>query len=491
MIIRPNTPAVRLSTVAQVTGSILRGTDVDVRGITHDSRAVQPGDLYVAIPGFTRHGIDFVDEALALGAVAIASDSEGISKVEAPVPTLTMQSPRLDMALAAAEIYDHPDRQLTMIGVTGTNGKTTVTHLIGSLMLAAGKSVGLIGTVGTFIDNETIPSSRTTPESTDLFALLAVMRERGVEVVAMEVSSHALTLSRVGGIVFDQALFTNLSQDHLDFHHDMDSYFAAKATLFSRESTRHAIVCVDDEWGIKLSRSLSYAHVSVGRNADVNVSDVSLVGGSTRFTLTATNGHSISCEVPLLGAFNATNAAMALTCVNALGIDMGMAVSSLRNVRQIPGRFELFSAPNHARVVVDYAHTPDAVEKVLGVLKATQPERIITVVGCGGDRDAAKRPLMGKVAAANSDVVFVTDDNPRSEMPSAIRTAVLSGTIGFTAEVYEVADRRDAIVQAIRMAGQHDVVAILGKGHELGQEVSGVVTPFDDREIVREVMNSA
>lgn len=482
---------VALSAVAHVVGGVHSGADPHITGITHDSRNVQPGDLYVAIPGFTQHGIEFVGEAIARGAVAVASDAPGIEALTVEVPSLVLHSPRVDMALAAAEIYGHPERNLTMIGVTGTNGKTTVTHLIRSLLLDAGKSVGIIGTVGTFINDEEIHSVRTTPESTDLFALLAVMRERNVEVVAMEVSSHALALGRVAGIVFDEALFTNLSQDHLDFHGTLENYFAAKATLFAPQTTRHAIICVNDEWGASLAASLTYPHVTVGTNANVCVHDVALEGDCTSFIVTDSTGTSVQCSVPLLGAFNAMNAAMALNCVVALGIDPSAAVLGLKNARQIPGRFELMASESGVRVVVDYAHTPDAVEKVLQVLRDTQPTRIIAVLGCGGDRDSAKRPVMGKVAADGSDVVFVTDDNPRSEDPASIRAAIISGIDGAGVDVYEIGDRHAAIVEAISLARPGDVVAILGKGHEVGQEIAGVVTPFDDRVIAREVLSRA
>ncbi len=491
MTIRPVVDGVALSEVARVVGGVQSGGEVHVTGITHDSRAVQPGDLYVAIPGFTRHGIEFVDEAIARGAVAVASDASGIDALTVDFPSIAMHAPRFDMALAAAEVYGHPERALTMIGVTGTNGKTTVTHLIRSLLLDSGKSVGLIGTVGTFINEEEIESIRTTPESPDLFALLAVMRERGVEFVAMEVSSHALALGRVAGIVFDEVLFTNLSQDHLDFHETLENYFAAKATLFAEQTARHAIVCIGDEWGASLASGINYPHVTVGARADVSVEDVVLVGDHTSFTLSTLGSAPIECEVPLLGAFNAMNAAMALSYVASIGIEMPAAVAALKNARQIPGRFELIVSPTGARIVVDYAHTPDAVEKVLQVLRATQPTRIITVLGCGGDRDSAKRSVMGKVASEGSDVVFVTDDNPRSEDPATIRAAVMSGVDRLRAEVHEIGDRRSAITQAIALAGPNEVVAILGKGHEVGQEIAGTIAPFDDRQVVREVLHHA
>jgi len=488
MNVRPHTQPIALSAVASALGSHYFGDDVLVTGITHDSRSVQPGDLYVAIPGFARHGIEFIEEAISRGAVAIASDAYGVEQASLKVPSLVLNSPRSDMAFASAEIYGHPERGMKLIGVTGTNGKTTITHMARSILMDAGHSVGLIGTVGTFINDVAVQTVRTTPESPELFALLAVMRERGVEIVAMEVSSHALVLGRVAGITFDVALFTNLSQDHLDFHETMDAYFAAKSTLFADSTARQAIICTDDQWGSRLFAESVVPRTSIGTHGETRVTDIVLTDSGTEFAISEPGGTVRKCFVPLLGAFNAINAAMTLSCVELLGVPRDTAIAHLARVRQIPGRFELVNVPNGSRVVIDYAHTPDAVDKVLDVIRETTPNRIVTVIGCGGDRDAAKRPLMGAVAARHSDVVIVTDDNPRSESPETIRRAILDGIKDSLCEVVEIGDRAEAIRYALSLTQMNDVVAVLGKGHEMGQERNGVVAPFSDLEEVQSVI---
>jgi UDP-N-acetylmuramoyl-L-alanyl-D-glutamate--2,6-diaminopimelate ligase len=482
---RPKTAGSELSQLATlVSGACSR--DVTVYGITHDSRSVKPGDLYVALLGANSHGIEFIDQAIANGAVAIASDARGTAvAIQKGIPAIELSNPREDMAKLAAQVYGHPERKLSLTGVTGTNGKTTTTHILRSVFLDAGKHVGVIGTLGTYLDEDHLPGARTTPESTDLYAILALMVERGITHVFMEVSSHALSLNRVFGIKFDVAIFTNLTQDHLDFHGSMDNYFAAKALLFTPEYSNQAVICVDDDWGKKLAAQTQIPNITVGVSGNWKTTPAnSNSNGVTTQQIAIDSTETISLAVNMLGSYNATNAACALIASQILGLKISTSLESLKNVRPIPGRLEKVAIESPGTAIVDYAHTPDAVATVLTVIKDSNPEMIITVLGCGGDRDPLKRPLMGKIASQLSDIVIVTDDNPRSEDPAAIRQAVLAGASNGSAQVLEVADRREAISQALKLAQTGSVIAILGKGHETGQEIAGQVFPFDDRVVV-------
>jgi UDP-N-acetylmuramoyl-L-alanyl-D-glutamate--2,6-diaminopimelate ligase len=485
MTIRPAKNRTALSELSSLVSGNCVG-EVEVLGISHDSREIQLGDLYVAIAGANNHGAEFIEQAIANGAVAVASDSHGILIAQKlGLPTIEINDPRIDMAHLAAHIYGHPETKLAITGVTGTNGKTTTTHMLRSIFLDAGHHVGVIGTLGTYIDEECIPGVRTTPESTDLFALLAVMVERGITHVFMEVSSHALALHRVVGLKFQVAIFTNLTQDHLDFHGSMEQYFAAKAKLFTPEYSQSSVICTDDSWGQKLISSVEIPAIAIGKSGDWITSEaISNANGMTLQNVQLPNGDLVKLQVNMMGTYNATNAACALAASDILGIPMSASLKSLEHIRAIPGRLEKISISSDGTAIVDYAHTPDAVATVLTVIRDASPQKIITVIGCGGDRDSLKRPLMGKIAAQLSDVVIVTDDNPRSEQPSDIRTAVLSGTTEGTAQVIEIGDRRAAIAQALRMAQTGDVIAVLGKGHETGQEIAGEVFPFDDRLVV-------
>ena len=484
---RPKTDGSELSQLAALVSGSLSG-DARVFGITHNSKSVQVGDLYVALLGANNHGIDFVDEAIANGAVAVASDVHGVKIANRKgLATIELSNAREQMAMLAAEVYGHPEQKIMLTGVTGTNGKTTTTHILRSIFLDAEKHVGVIGTLGTFLDEEHLPGARTTPESTDLYATLALMVERGITHVFMEVSSHALALCRVSGIKFDVSIFTNLTQDHLDFHGSMDNYFAAKALLFTPEFSKQAIICTDDDWGIKLAAQVKIPKVTIGANGDWKTSRAnSNTDGMTTQQIEIRNSDSFSLSVNMLGSYNATNAACALAASHLLGLPLAAGLESLRNVRSIPGRLERVSIESPGTAIVDYAHTPDAVATVLTVIKDANPRRIITVIGCGGDRDSLKRPIMGKVAAQLSDVVIVTDDNPRSEDPAVIRKSVIDGTKDGQAQVFEVADRRVAISEALKLAEPGDVIAVLGKGHETGQEIADKVLPFDDRIVMSE-----
>jgi UDP-N-acetylmuramoyl-L-alanyl-D-glutamate--2,6-diaminopimelate ligase len=489
-----------LAEIADRVAATRTGPDVDVRGITHDSRDVRAGDLYAALPGFRTHGAEFVADAAAAGAVAVLTDPAGSQRAQAVgLPVLVHDDPRSVLGAAASFVYGDPSADLTVVGITGTNGKTTTAFLVDAGWRATGATTGLIGTVGTRIGDDTVPTVRTTPEATDVHALLAVMRERGVDVVTMEVSSHALRLGRVDGVRFDVVGFTNLSPDHLDFHADMDDYADAKAELFTSARAARAVVCVDTSWSARMleraaSEDLPVTTVATlaGAAADWTVTGVVEVPGGSVARAHGPDGVTVPLEVALPGEFNLANGLTALALLVSAGADALTAADGIAACTGVPGRMERVPDPDLARGIVglvDYAHTPDAVERAAAAARRGSDGRLVVVVGAGGDRDPHKRPAMGAAAAGGADLVVVTDDNPRSEDPAAIRAAVLAGARGVAgAQVLEEGDRRTAILRAVQAAGRGDVVLILGKGHEQGQEVAGTVTPFDDREALAEAL---
>lgn len=492
--------------LAALVGAPTPPSTATVTGVTLDSRAVLPGDLYAALPGARAHGADFGADVVAAGAAAVLTDPEGAARLTAAgvdVPVLVVASPRAVLGSVAAQVYGTTDLRLRLVGITGTNGKTTTAYLVHSALTALGRRAGLIGTVETRIGEERVGSVRTTPEAPDLHALLAVMAERGLDTCVMEVSSHALAQHRVDGVVYDVALFTNLSQDHLDFHRDMDDYFAAKATLFTPAHARRALVCTDDEWGRRLVDRASVPVATLGDDeADWHVA----VDGTdpAAFRLTG-EGVDLHLRSSLPGSFNVTNTAMAAATLVLLGEDVEAAGRAVLTDPHVPGRMEAVTPPELAeatdapRTVVDYAHTPDAIRAALLALRPTTTGTLVCLTGAGGDRDREKRHAMGAAAAEVADLVVVTDDNPRSEDPAAIRAAILAGVeavraTGRAVEVLEVGDRRSAIREAVRAVwdeGGRATVAVVGKGHETGQEVDGVVHPFDDRDEVAEALRLA
>ncbi len=473
---------------------------VAVTGVTLDSRAVRPGDLYAALPGARVHGAEFTADAAAAGATAVLTDPAGAAAAAGvDLPRLVVPDPRAVLGRLAAAVYGDPARGLTLLGVTGTNGKTTTCYLLESALRATGRATGLVGTIETRVLDERVLSVRTTPESPDVHALLAVMRERGVDVCAMEVSSHALALHRVDGVVYDVAAFTNLSQDHLDFHPDLEHYFAAKASLFTPERAREGVVVVDDAWGRRLAAGagVPVTTLATGGGAADWVADGArspASGGSTAFTLTGPDGARHDLVSPLPGDFNVANTALAFVVLLRAGVPAPDAADALARAGGVPGRMERVTAggdaagataPGGPLAVVDYAHTPDAVAAALRSLRPATRGRLVVVLGAGGDRDPGKRAAMGAAAARHADLVVVTDDNPRSEDPASIRAAVLSGAAG-PAQVVEVAGRAEAVLAAVRAArDERDTVLVAGKGHERGQEVDGTVHPFDDRDVLR------
>ena len=463
---------------------------VAVSGLTLSSQRTFPGDLYAALPGSHAHGIGYAGQALAAGAVALLTDRGGAAEAPAGVPLLVVAEPRRLLGRLAAHVYGDPASAMRMIGVTGTQGKTTTTRLAEGGLERAGVRAGVIGTVGTRIAGEEVKTALTTPEAPDLHALFALMRERGVEACAMEVSSHALVMGRVDGVVFDVAVFLNLGRDHLDFHADEEDYYRAKASLFTPERARLALVSVDDEHGRRLAGESALpvrTFSAEGRDADWTVSDVRPGPDGTTFRVHGP-GVDVAGGVPLPGGFNVANALAAVAAAAEAGLDPAAVAAGIASGGGVPGRFERIEAGQPFTVVVDYAHKPDAVQAALESLRPLTEGRLLVVLGAGGDRDPGKRPIMGEIAARLADVVVVTDDNPRTEDPVVIRAAVLEGTRRGDAEVVEEGDRRAAIAIALSLAAPGDIVVVAGKGHETGQEVAGVVHPFDDREVVRELL---
>ena len=481
---------------------------VRVTGFTHDSRAVRPGDLYAAMPGATVHGAEFAAAAAAAGAVAVLTDAAGAELMEAaaePVdlPVLLVPEVRPALGPVAALVYGHPSRELLMLGVTGTNGKTTTSYLMEGGLRAAGRSTGLIGTVATRIGDRTIKSTRTTPEAPDLQALLAVMVEEGVDALAMEVSSHALAYGRTAGIRYAVTAFTNLTQDHLDFHADFEDYYAAKAKLFTPAYTEHAVINTDDPYGRRMAAQAAEAGVPVWsfsvagqRTADWRAEQVELGPDGSRFVLAGPDGREYQAAVNLPGDFNVANAMTAILVLIAAGLDPDAVVAGVAAVPGVPGRMQKVGAGQDYLAVVDYAHTPDAIRTLLEAVRPVTAGRLAVVVGCGGDRDRAKRPLMGAAAAWGADLVYLTDDNPRSEDPLEILRAAEAGARqalaeGARAELAVIPDRAAAIGAAIGAARTGDSGVVAGQGHERGQEIAGVGHPFDDVEVVRDAVGRA
>ncbi|MFD8976677.1 MULTISPECIES: UDP-N-acetylmuramoyl-L-alanyl-D-glutamate--2,6-diaminopimelate ligase [unclassified Streptomyces] len=467
---------------------------VVITGITHDSRAVRPGDVYAALPGARAHGADFVAQAAGLGAAAVLTDPTGAERAAATgLPVLVVENPRGRMGELAAEIYGRPGAGLLQIGITGTSGKTTTAYLVEGGLRGAGRSTGLVGTVEMRIGDERIKSERTTPEATDLQALFAVMRERGVEAVAMEVSSHALVLGRVDGCVFDVAVFNNLSPEHMEFHSDMEDYFRAKAALFTPERSRLGVVNADDAYGRRLAKEATVPVVTFsaeGRaDADWRAEDLVLGSHDSTFTAVGPKGERISATAPLPGPFNVANTLAAIATLAAAGLEAKSAADGIAAVPGVPGRLERVEAGQPYLAVVDYAHKTDAVESVLRSLREVTEGRLHVVIGCGGDRDTTKRGPMGAATARLADTAVLTSDNPRSEDPLVILSAMLAGAAEVPAqergEVLVLADRAAAIAAAVARAQPGDTVLVAGKGHEQGQEIAGVVRPFDDRQVLR------
>ena len=468
-------------------------------GVTLDSRAVRPGDLYVALPGSRVHGATFCTDAVAAGAVAVLTDSDGRSRAAASgAPVFVVTDPRARLGEVSSWIYGNASSALSLIGVTGTAGKTTTTYLLEAGLRMAGHQTGLIGGVETRIRGEVLGASLTTPEAPDLQALFAVMRERGVTACAMEVSSHALSLGRVAGTSFDVAVFTNLSQDHLDFHPTIEEYFRAKASLFVPPLI--GVVNIDDRYGRRLASMgpvpITTFSASGREDADWRALDVRSGADGSTFRIVGPGGVEADASIGLAGVFNVANALAAVVALVEGGIRLEDAVAGVAECPGVPGRLERVSVPGaDFTAFVDYSHKPGAVEAVLRSLRPVTAGKLIIVLGCGGDRDRGKRPMMGAAAAGLADVAILTSDNPRSEDPLVILDAMLDGVLsvapGERARVVVEPDRAAAISYAVSLAGPGDVVVVAGKGHETGQYVGGSVLPFDDRVVTREAISRA
>ena len=489
-------------------GTIHGDPDREVSGVSHDSRTVAPGQLYAALPGSNVHGARFAPDLIAAGVSAILTDPVGWRLIAeavdpdalAAVTGLVVDDPRAVLGFVSAAVYG-TDVRPELLGVTGTNGKTTTTYLLAGMLEALGRRTGVIGTVATLIDGTAVPAVRTTPEAPELHALFAKMRAADVDTCAMEVSSHALSQHRVDGAHFAVAGFTNLSQDHLDFHHSMDEYFAPKAALFTRAFAARAVIVIEDEWGERMAAAAQIPVTTLGRD-DRSRLRIDHTPGESDFSLRLGGGETIPLRSPLPGDFNVTNTALAA----AMLVESGIPATELSAIGRtftaaVPGRMEVIGFAEDAahelpRAIVDYSHTPDAIAKALASLDADSDELVI-VVGAGGDRDPGKRHGMGAAAARGADVIVLTDDNPRSEDPAAIRAAVRAGSDAEIAaggarvkKVIEIGDRGEAIDKAIASASPATTVLIAGKGHETGQSAGGVVTEFDDRSRTRSALTA-
>jgi UDP-N-acetylmuramoyl-L-alanyl-D-glutamate--2,6-diaminopimelate ligase len=476
---------------------LLAGADVvEIKGdsqteiseLAYDSREVRPGTLFFAIPGFTADGHQFAPFAVQAGATAVVVERE--LELEPFVVQVIVGDARAAMAHAAVRLYGDPTADLRVVGITGTNGKTTTAFLVRHILERTGLQTGLLGTVKRVVGGIDEQVERTTPEAIDLQRTFRRMADAGDAACAMEVSSHALSLNRVDGIRFAVGAFTNLTQDHLDFHADMEDYFLAKRRLFEGRRAERLVTNLDDTYGDKLAAEFDTITFSASgdERADLRATNLRFDASGSRFTLTAPEGD-VEVELPLPGHFNVENALCAIACVFALGVGVGDAVDELADAERVPGRFEPVEEGQPFAVLVDYAHTPEALENVLVSARqiTADDRRLICVFGCGGDRDRDKRPLMGAVTDRLADLAVVTSDNPRSEDPEAIIAEIRKGMGAGGARIEVEPDRRAAIALALAAAGPQDTVVIAGKGHEQGQEFEhGRKIPFDDRDVTRD-----
>lgn len=474
---------------------LLKGTgipcppgELEIAGVSFDTRHLRPGELFVALPGYRTDGGFYIAQAAAKGAAAIVAQAGGAWEGErcAGVPVLLAADSRAALARLSANWFRCPGEELTLIGVTGTNGKTTVTTLLSAVLReVTGAKTGLIGTNEIVIGEEHRPAQRTTPESRELQEWLRRMVDAGCPYAVMEVSSHALGLKRVEGLQFDVGAFTNLTQDHLDFHGTMEAYRETKGRLFLQSAA--AVLNWDDDAGREYANACTgsvFRYSASGRQADWTAEDIRLLPDATVF-LAKTADRQFSVRVPIPGRFTVSNALCVLGCCEALRLPLDSCVSALARVSAVRGRMEHVPIPGPGSVVIDYAHTPDALEQTLLSLREFTRGRLICLFGCGGDRDRGKRPLMGEIAARLSDVCIVTSDNPRSEPPSEIVDGILAGMTGTETALVVELDREVAIGRALGMLGEGDVLLLAGKGHETYQEVNGERRHMDEREIVK------
>lgn len=467
--------------------NILKG----IKNVTCDSRSVKPGDLFIALNGYKIDGYTFIKDAIAKGARVIVAEKdfaapEGVKKI-------LVDDARIILPLIADKFYDHPSEKLKVVGVTGTNGKTTITYLIENIIKKAGHEAGVIGTINYRMKGKILPAKNTTPGALDLQAMLASMVDKGIDHAVMEVSSHALDQHRVDGVSFDAAIFTNITSEHMDYHKNIDNYFQAKVILFSKlKKQGSAILNNDDPRVTALKKSLSGKVLTYGvkKGADVTAKDIRLSLDGSEFTIVMPKGE-FQVKAKLIGSHNVSNILAAAAAAMAIGMDKRAILKGIESTSFVPGRLEAVEAGQPFKVFVDYAHTEDALYNVLGMIRELTKEKIVTVFGCGGDRDRTKRPCMGKVACKFSDRVVITSDNPRFEDPGEIIKEIEDGIRSSFTNYEVVADRRDAIRKALSIASDGDIVIIAGKGHEDYQIVRDKILSFDDRIVAKELLQEA
>ena len=452
---------------------------VVISGVSINAQKVVPGDLFIAFAGANTHGISYLEQAISNGAVAVLSDK----KIEASIPSFIHPKPREIVGAISAWLYGHPFESLKAVGITGTNGKTTTANLVKQIWQLNSIKSGLVGTLGVEIADEKLESARTTPEADDLQAIAAAMVEQGCKNLVMEVSSHAIDQGRIKGAKYEVVAFSNLTQDHLDYHLSMENYFQAKANLFATEYAKAAVINIDDSYGKKLSKQVKIPVVTVSRKdstADWYLAKAEIKNGLNQVEIKSKSGESLSENFALLGDYNLDNLLLAVAIANSAGLSLDKIASTISKLQSVPGRLESINAGQKFTALVDYAHTPDAVERVIATVKSATSGKIIGVLGCGGDRDASKRSLMGHALFNGCDLAIFTSDNPRSESAEAILKQMTAGIDLGKKGLVEI-DRKSAINLAVENAQSGDVVLLMGKGHESGQEVNSVVTPFDDR----------
>lgn len=460
-----------------------------INGISNKSKDIDLNELFVAIPGEKTHGANFTQEAINNGAKAVLTDLKGAEIIsEIQVPVLVAQDVKKIVGEVSSHIYEDPSQKMDVFGITGTNGKTTTAWLLKAGLEQCGIKTGLLGTAGNEIPGLKIESERTTPEATELQKILALAYENGARAISMEVSSHALTLGRVNGTRFKTVGFTNLSQDHLDFHKNMQDYFEAKTLLFNDNFSNQAIITTNDSWGKKLESLTKINVESLGGDVENywRVTDITAALGHVDFKLTKSNKQSFNINLSFAGSFNAFNASMAVALADKLNVDLMTFIKGLENI-QIPGRMQPVIVPGAPLAIIDYAHSPEAIENVLSTLRKETKGKLITIIGAGGNRDKEKRPKMGSAVEKYSDLMIVTDDNPRDENPVEIRASVMSG-MKDKESILEIGNRKEAIQKAISIATDLDTIAVLGRGHENYQEIKGEVFPFSDYDVTKNFM---
>ncbi len=453
--------------------------DVVISGVSINAQKVVPGDLFIAFAGANTHGISYLEQAISNGAVAVLSDK----KIETSIPSFIHPKPREIVGSISAWLYGNPFKSLKAIGITGTNGKTTTANLVKQIWQLNSIKSGLIGTLGVEIVDEKLESTRTTPAADDLQAIAAAMVEQGCKNLAMEVSSHAIDQGRIKGAKYEVVAFSNLTQDHLDYHLSMENYVQSKANLFASEYAKAAVINIDDSYGKKLLKQVKIPVVTVSRKdstADWYLAKAEIKNGLYQVEIKSKSGESLSENFALLGDYNLDNLLLAVAIVNSAGLSLDKIASTISKLQSVPGRLESVNAGQKFTALVDYAHTPDAVERVIATVKSVTHGKIIGVLGCGGDRDASKRSVMGQALFNGCDLAIFTSDNPRSESAEAILKQMTAG-IDLGKKGFVEIDRKNAIDLAVKNAQSGDVVLLMGKGHESGQEVNSVVTPFDDR----------